>query len=93
MQYERNETFLLLGGGGMVGQQIAYEIARELNPSRIIICALTQDEANETVKKIKGDFPEVNVRAVAGNVFVRHEWNPSSNSKRVSPGDLTKSEE
>jgi len=93
MSYVGNETFLLLGGGGMIGQQIAYEIARDLNPSRIIICALTQDQASETVKKVKRDFPRVKLRAAAGNVFVRHEWNPSSASKRVSQADLTKGEE
>lgn len=93
MSYLGNETFLLLGGGGMVGQQIAYEIARDLNPDRIIICALTQDQANDTIKKIKKDFPKVKCRAVAGNVFVRHEWNPSSGGKPISPDELTKSEE
>jgi len=93
MGYEGNETFLLLGGGGMIGQQIAYEIARELNPKRIIVCALTQDEANSTVKKVKRDFKGIKLRAVAGNVFVRHEWSPSSGGKPVSPGDLTKTEE
>ncbi len=95
MSYEGNETFLLLGGGGMVGQQIAYAIAEELNPRRIIICALTQAEADETVERLSQDFPEVRDRdhAMAGNVFIRHEWNPSFGPNPVKPGELTETEE
>src|SRR5215213_4034923 len=93
MRYEKPETFLLLGGGGMVGQQIAYAIAEELNPKRIIICALTQAEADETIRKLTQDFPGIEKRllAVAGNVFIRHEWNPSGHNP-VKPGELTKDE-
>lgn len=93
MRYEANEIFLLLGGGGMVGQQVAYEIARELNPHQIIVCALTQREADETVSKVKQDYPNLNIRGVAGNVFVRHVWNPSSGQEPVMPGQLTETEE
>src|ERR1044071_378271 len=93
MRYEKPETFLLLGGGGMVGQQIAYAIAEELNPKRIIICGLELAEAEETVRKVKEGFPELDGRLLAfgGNVFIRHEWNPSGRSP-VIPGELTKDE-
>jgi hypothetical protein len=93
MRFFKDETFLLLGGGGMVGRQVAYEIARELNPRRIIICALTQGEADEAVAELNRDFPDVNIRGVAGNVFVRHEWNPSSGQEPVRPGALTETAE
>lgn len=93
MRFFKDETFLLLGGGGMVGRQVAYEIARELNPRRIIICALTQAEADEAVAELNRDFPGLNVRGVAGNVFVRHEWNPSSGQEPVRPGRLTETAE
>ena len=89
MRFFKDETFLLLGGGGMVGRQVAFEIARELNPRRIIICALSQAEADEAVEELNRDFPGVNIRGVAGNVFVRHEWNPSSGQEPVHPGALT----
>jgi hypothetical protein len=93
MRYEKPETFLLLGGGGMVGQQIAYAIAEELNPRRIIICALEKNEAEATIEKLKQDFPKIKsrLRAVTGNVFIRHEWNPSGDNP-VKPGELTKDE-
>jgi hypothetical protein len=93
MRFFKDETFLLLGGGGMVGRQVAYEIARELGPRRIIICALTQAEADEAVEYVSRDYPGVNVRGVAGNVFVRHEWNPSSGQEAVRPGQLTETAE
>ena len=93
MRFFKDETFLLLGGGGMVGRQVAYEIARELGPRRIIICALTQAEADEAVEYVSRDYPGVNIRGVAGNVFVRHEWNPSSGREAVRPGQLTETAE
>jgi hypothetical protein len=93
MRFFKDETFLLLGGGGMVGRQVAYEIARELGPRRIIICALTQGEADEAVEYVSRDYPNVNIRGVAGNVFVRHEWNPSSGQEAVRPGQLTETAE
>ncbi|MCA1620241.1 MAG: hypothetical protein LC795_13225 [Acidobacteria bacterium] len=93
MRFFKDETFLLLGGGGMVGRQVAYEIARELGPRRIIICALTQGEADDAVEYVSRDYPNVNVRGVAGNVFVRHEWNPSSGQEAVRPGQLTETAE
>jgi hypothetical protein len=93
MRFFKDETFLLLGGGGMVGRQVAFEIARELNPRRVIICALTQTEADEAVAELTREFPGVNIRGVAGNVFVRHEWNPSSGQEPVRPGALTETAE
>src|SRR4051812_45600560 len=70
------EKFLLLGGGGMVGQQIAYEIARELDPHKIVICGYSQGEVNRAVERLRKDFPDVGVVGVAGDVFVRKHWNP-----------------
>lgn len=93
MRFFKDETFLLLGGGGMVGRQVAYEIARELRPRRIIISALTQGEADEAVAYVSRDYPGVNIRGVAGNVFVRHEWNPSSGQEALRPGQLTETAE
>lgn len=72
------ETFLLLGGGGMVGQQIAHEIARELNPQKIVICAYSQGEVDRAVEGLRKDFPGVGIVGVAGDVFVRKDWNPMS---------------
>jgi hypothetical protein len=93
MRFFKDETFLLLGGGGMVGRQVAYEIARELRPRRIIISALTQGEADEAVEYVSRDYPDVNIRGVAGNVFVRHEWSPSAGQEAVRPAQLTETAE
>ncbi|MEK7784142.1 MAG: hypothetical protein AAB658_01795, partial [Chloroflexota bacterium] len=44
-----DNTFLLLGGAGMVGLQIARRIAHDLKPKRIIIASLFQQEVNEAI--------------------------------------------
>lgn len=93
MRFLINETFLLLGGGGMVGRQITQEIARELNPHHIIICSLTQAEVDETIRSFKQDFPDVSITGIAGDVFLRHEWNPSSGHAPISREQLMESEE
>lgn len=76
MRFFTDETFLLLGGCGMVGQQIAHEIARELDPRLLILCGLTHDEVDRAVKSFRRDFPHVSVTGAVGDLFIRSEWNP-----------------
>ncbi|HEX8634615.1 MAG TPA: hypothetical protein VF703_10740 [Pyrinomonadaceae bacterium] len=93
MRFFTGETFLLLGGGGMIGQQIAHEIARELNPRRIVICALTKNEVERAIESLRRDFPEVLVSGVVGDVFVRSEWNPHGQQSPLRRAQLLASEE
>src|SRR5438270_4677458 len=92
MSFFTKETFLLLGGGGMIGQQIALEIARELDPQRIIICALKQQEVDQAVENIRRDFPGVGIIGVAGDVFVRREWNPPAHQNPILRAQLLENE-
>ncbi|HUP65571.1 MAG TPA: hypothetical protein VM557_09840 [Thermoanaerobaculia bacterium] len=50
---KRGERILILGGAGMVGVQVAREAARELEPSEIIISALTQREVDEAIEVLR----------------------------------------
>lgn len=78
----KGERFLLLGGAGMVGQQIAYEIAQSLSPEnieQIVICGLTWDEVNRATANFEAklpDFPKGKLEGIAADIFLRKEWNP-----------------
>lgn len=47
------ERVLILGGGGMVGVEVAREAVRELQPEEIIISALTAAEVDEAVAELR----------------------------------------
>jgi hypothetical protein len=94
MRFFTDETFLLLGGCGMVGQQIAHEIARELDPRLVILCGLTEEEVERAVTGFRRDFPKVSVTGAVGDVFIRSEWNPHGRgASRLSRRELLESEE
>jgi hypothetical protein len=94
MSFFTKEIFLLLGGAGMVGQQIAREIAgSDLDPHQIIICGITQKEVDAALQSLRSDFPEALFVGVAGDVFVRSEWNPTAGAKQLSRRQLMESEE
>lgn len=83
-----NETFLVLGGGGMIGAQVVYEIARQLSPRRILIASLYEQEVRETVERFQREFPAVGFLGFWGDVFLRTEWNAASGGQAVSRGQL-----
>ncbi len=64
------ETILILGGGGMVGLQVAREAARELDPKRIVISALTKPEVDDAIKVLRNETGHIEVVGVAGDIFI-----------------------
>ncbi|MFZ2490556.1 MAG: hypothetical protein WA208_03640 [Thermoanaerobaculia bacterium] len=64
------ETILILGGAGMVGEQVAREAARQLRPSRIVIAALTEREVADAIATLKDALPDVELVPAPGNIFV-----------------------
>lgn len=68
------QKVLILGGGGMVGLQVAREIARELNPGEIVISALTQGEVDEALGTLSGEAKSAGwstrFSGVAGDIFL-----------------------
>src|SRR3990172_8700938 len=74
-----DQTFLLLGGAGLVGLQVARRIAHELNPRRIIIASLFQQEVNDAIHGPAGLrrlFPDGGIEFVGvwGDVFLRADF-------------------
>ncbi|HUP47852.1 MAG TPA: hypothetical protein VNA04_03580, partial [Thermoanaerobaculia bacterium] len=64
------ETILILGGGGMVGLQVAREAARELRPRRIVISALTQREVDEAVVLLSKETKGIDLAGAAADIFL-----------------------
>jgi hypothetical protein len=92
----RDETYLILGGGGMTGFQVADAIARDLNPARIVVAALTRREADEAVTELRRrheDPSAVRFASDWGDIFIRAEWNPPEAGEPVRRRDLLASPE
>ncbi|HEV8658980.1 MAG TPA: hypothetical protein VGS96_10135 [Thermoanaerobaculia bacterium] len=64
------ESILILGGGGMVGLQVAREAAHELQPSRIIISALTEPEVDAAISILSQETKGIELIGVAGDIFI-----------------------
>ncbi|MDT8306398.1 MAG: hypothetical protein RRC07_10720, partial [Anaerolineae bacterium] len=67
----RNETFLVLGGAGLVGSQIVRELARQLEPRKIVVASLFRGEVREFLRDLRKKFPHVQFVGAWGDVFVR----------------------
>jgi hypothetical protein len=71
-----NEAFLILGGGGLVGLQIARRIANDLSPSRVIIASLFREEVEQALsglRKMFGSRP-IEFAGFWGDLFVRQQF-------------------
>ena len=88
-----DKTFLILGGGGMIGYQIAYRICRYLNPERMIIASLFQAEVREAITQLEKEFPDVDYVGFWGDVFVRSEFNHTDRQQRQRRSDLLQDHE
>ncbi|HZQ05259.1 MAG TPA: hypothetical protein VFD70_01680 [Anaerolineae bacterium] len=69
-----DKTFLLLGGAGLVGLQVARAIARETSAQKIIIASRYQREVREALTTLKKEFAEIEWCGVWGDVFLRQEF-------------------
>lgn len=69
-----DKTILLLGGAGLVGAQVAWQIACHVAPEKIIIASLYQREVRETLEPLKREFPKTRFEGVWGDVFVRADF-------------------
>jgi len=87
------ETFLVLGGGGMIGRQVVHEIARELKPRWVILCSLHQKEVREAIDFFRREFPYVRFLGFWGDVFIRAQWNVAERQTRMTRSRLLDSSE
>lgn len=70
----KTNTVLILGGAGLVGSQVAREIARQVQPDRIVIASLFEWEVNQVLENLKLEFPKIKFEGTWGDVFVRKEF-------------------
>jgi hypothetical protein len=69
-----DKTFLLLGGAGLVGLQVARAVAREIEPRKVVIASLFQKEVREALAQLNKEFCDVEWVGVWGDGFVRSEF-------------------
>jgi hypothetical protein len=67
------DTVLILGGGGMVGIQVAREVARELQPAKIVLAAVSEAEVLEAIAFLRDEIGAERLVAEWGNIFVPEE--------------------
>lgn len=70
-----DETFLVLGGGGLAGAQVVRQVAGELKPRRIVVASLYQQEVREALRGFQREFPAVHFVGFWGDVFAREDFN------------------
>ena len=70
-----DECFLILGGAGLAGKQIAHRIATFLTPRKIVIASLG-DEVNTALHELQETHRDrpIEWAAEKGNIFVRQEY-------------------
>jgi hypothetical protein len=69
-----DKTIFILGGAGLVGTQISYQVARDLRPEKIIVASLFQKEVRDLVHDLRKEFPAIKFVELWGNIFVRSEF-------------------
>ncbi|HUO85689.1 MAG TPA: short-chain dehydrogenase, partial [Thermoanaerobaculia bacterium] len=86
------ERILILGGGGMVGVQVAREVARKLAPEAIILSALTEAEVEEAITTLRTESEREgwDVRFVpeAGDIFIPQELQGKTRKELLSSREL-----
>jgi hypothetical protein len=86
----RAGTVLILGGAGMVGQQVAREVAREIKPARIVISALTQREVDEAAAALGSDqyVSQSEITGAPGDIFVPQALQGKSREELIGDASL-----
>ncbi len=70
-----DRTYLVLGGAGLVGYQVAYRIATELQPDRLVIAARTEASVARAVAGLRELAPPgTDVLGEWGDVFLRTDY-------------------
>jgi hypothetical protein len=88
-----DKCYLVLGGGGMVGFQVAHRIARRLEPQKVIIASLYQKEVRQAVRALEREFPETEFVGFWGDIFVRSDFNLGDRQQRLRRSQLLENPE
>ncbi len=68
------ERVMILGGSGLVGFQIARQVARDLQPKTIFIVTLHQESMRWALQALRKESPRVTFDGAWGNLFLRTSW-------------------
>src|ERR1700694_4600253 len=88
-----DETFLILGGGGMIGSQVVGQVARNLAPRRVVVASLYQQEVRASIEQFEREYPAVHFAGFWGDVFLRTEWNSPDRRRHMTRARLLESPE
>jgi len=88
-----DKCYLVLGGGGMVGFQVAHRIARRLEPQKVIIASLYQKEVRQAVRALEREFPDIKFVGFWGDIFVRSDFNVGDRQQRLNRRKLLENPE
>ena len=69
-----DRCILVLGGAGLVGAQIVREMARKMEPEKIVVASLFRGEVREFLHDARREFPHIEFVGAWGDVFVREEF-------------------
>ncbi|MBI4786916.1 MAG: hypothetical protein HY782_07720 [Chloroflexi bacterium] len=69
-----DKTILLLGGAGLVGAQVAWQISCDISPEKVVIASLYQREVREAIELLEREFPNIEYVGVWGDVFARADF-------------------
>jgi len=78
-----DRCILVLGGAGLVGSQIVREIAREMEPARIVVASLYRGEVREFLHDARREFCNVEFIGAWGDVFVRDEFKEENRRRLI----------
>ncbi len=76
----QNKTVLVLGGWGLVGNAVIRKFVPE-KPKKIIVTSLKKEEAEDEVKRLQMEFPDLPKDYFVpfwGNIFVRNDFKDSN---------------
>jgi NAD(P)-dependent dehydrogenase (short-subunit alcohol dehydrogenase family) len=81
----RGKNALVLGGFGLVGNNICREMLAH-EPARLVVASLRRDEAEQAVAELKAAFPKSKSKIFPawGNIFLRAEWLSEDGTARTS---------
>ncbi|MCC7358695.1 MAG: hypothetical protein IT317_04430 [Anaerolineales bacterium] len=87
------ESFLVLGGAGMIGAQVVRQIARNLSPRRVTVASLYRAEVEAALAQFRAEYPEVEFAGFWGDIFGRTEWAEGAGRAATPRGALLESAE
>ncbi len=74
----QKESYLILGGAGLVGKQIAHRVAtdKNLSPRKIVIASLNSHEIENALAYLRNAPGDKSIEWIGeyGNIFVRNEY-------------------